>query len=112
MAIVPEQLLPKPPRRVLDMRPGERANVGLYAFKVDPKSRVLYLSNTAQINDPAIDRTAELHLDEAGKYHVNWRHHWYEFKEHQLQNLDDWEVLGTTEAGFRMIRIASVANWP
>src|SRR5689334_12436216 len=102
MATVPPHMLPKAPRRVLDMCPGEKADVGLYAFKVDPASRVLYLSNTTEINDPSIERTAELFLDDAGRYRVDWRKHDYEFKKHQLEDLEDWRTIGITSAGYQM----------
>ena len=84
----------------------------MYAFKVDKTSRALFLNNTTQINDPVVVRTVELYLDDAGKFHVDWKHQQYEFKTHQIQNMEDWHILGTTKEGYTMVPIASVVNWP
>src|SRR3954463_10769141 len=102
MATVPSSMCPKPVRRVLDMNRGERALVGIYAFKVDGKSGALFLNNRTQINDPdRLIRTVELYLDENGNFHVDWQHQRYQFKPTQLDDMSNWEQIGTTKDGYK-----------
>ena len=106
-------MIPKPVRRVLEMSRGERALVGMHAFKVDRQSGALFLNNATRINEPdRVIRTVELYLDEDGNFHVDWKHQRYRFKPTQVDEMSNWEQIGTTKDGYRMVPIASVVNWP
>src|SRR3954469_13399794 len=114
MACVPSGMLPNLDfRRVLDMKRGEKALVGMHAFKVDSTNRTLFLNNTAQINDPErAERSVEVYLDEAGAYHVDWKHKSYAFIRTQIEDMKVWQEIGKTKNGCAMVPVISVVNWP